>query len=245
MSLSAHFSTYQLFKMRISLLLTSLLFLFLIACEEDAPTRPECAVMTPPTNLSLNETLFLDLSFGQEFGQMADGLRKWQTNINIFVRGNAPQETMDEIDLIIEELDGLSNSIRIRRTTDENSANHILFLGLKEDYVALVEPQAAGIAESNSGFAAIAWNANLEIIRASACVDIINFSPAQKHILREELAQTLGLINDTELVDNTIFHQFIDTTESYSDIDQAMIGFILSSELQAGMCLNEVLDIVE
>ena len=145
------------------------------------------------------------------------------------------------------ELSSLSTFIEIRQVASQEDSNCRLFLGSKEDYVESVEPKAAGIAEGNSGFATIAWNDQNEIIRASACLDVKNYADEQlyRHILREELAQILGLINDTETDDNSIFYQFNSNRTTYSAIDQQLIAYMLGNELKPGMCKSEIMEIIK
>ncbi|MEO0338017.1 MAG: DUF2927 domain-containing protein [Bacteroidota bacterium] len=194
-----------------------------------------------------SQELFLDLAFDQEFGQSTDRLRKWEDDIYIYIEGQTEPEVLLAIDQVIQELNDLSTTIRLTTVAVQEEANLRLFLGEKEDYVALVEPAASGFAEGNSGFATIAWDQDNAIIRASACIDNVNFSDPSllQHVIREELAQVLGLINDTTLDDKSIFYQLGSTQTTYSLIDQLMISYMLGDELSPGMCKEEVLDIVK
>jgi hypothetical protein len=222
-------------------------FLIILAsCQEDE-VEPLCADLPDDFELSETQALFLDLVFDQEFGQSAERLRKWNKPIRIFVEGNAPEEVLSEVDQVIGELNNLSSHIPVTKVYNLEEANLRFFLGEKEDYVALVEPGAAGIAEGNNGFATIAWNDDYEISRASACVDVINITDMNllKHVIREEMAQTLGLINDTELDEESIFYQFSSTSKNYTEADETMISRMLGNELSAGMCKAEVLKGVE
>lgn len=208
-------------------------------CVEEK-VEPVCADL--PTDFKPSETqaLFLDLVFDQEFGQSAERLRKWNAPIQIFIEGSVTDKVQAEIDLVIAELNGLSTFIALSKVSTQEEANLRLFLGEKEDYVALVEPDAAGIAEGNNGFATIAWNNNFMITRASACIDVVNTTDSDrlKHIIREELAQCLGLINDTELDENSMFYQFSSSVANYSQTDQKIIAAMLGNDLKAGMCPN-------
>ncbi len=219
--------------------------LFFGSCTEDVePVCDELPASFMPTDF---QALFLELAFGQEFGKASNRLRKWNMPIKIFIEGNPTANILDEVDLVISELYDLSTKIVISKVADKAQANLILFFGAKEDYVDLIEPKAAGIAEGNSGFATIAWNNNNEIFRASACVDIVNFDGEDfiRHVVREELAQTLGLINDSETEENSIFYQFTNDVTAYSETDKALIAFMLGVDLLPGMCQAEVMDVVE
>ena len=48
----------------------------------------------------------------------------------------------------------------------------------------------------------------------------------QKHILREELTQSLGLFNDSEKYENSIFYDGYSTVTEYSEIDKELIDML-------------------
>ena len=48
----------------------------------------------------------------------------------------------------------------------------------------------------------------------------------QKHILREEVTQCLGLGNDTYQYDNSIFYQGYSTVTEYSELDKEIIKML-------------------
>lgn len=225
--------------------------LFLIAallstsCKRE-PVEPACPDLPESFVPSQTQALFLDLTFDQEFGQASERLRKWDGPISVSIEGDPPAAVRQEVRRVMAELAALSTAIVIDTVATVGAANLRLFLGKMEDYVALVEPAAAGLAEGNSGFATIAWDDTDEITRASACVDIVNFPDPllHRHVLREELAQALGLINDTELEEESIFHQFIDTRTAYSALDSLMIRYMLGDDLRPGMCPEAVMAIV-
>ena len=231
-----------------SLTLALLLIVFLIisSCQKET-VEPSCPPLADTFAPTFTQALFLDLAFGEEFGQSSDQLRKWNNNIQFFIKGSADSTVLKEITATVAELNTLSTQVNIVEVTSESDANLLIFLGTKTDYVTNVEPSAAGIAEGNSGFVAIAWNNQNEIIRSSVCIDVVNFNSTDllRHVIREELAQSLGLINDTDLDETSIFHQFIDANQSYSEMDRKMITYMLGNELQAGMCKREVMGLVD
>jgi hypothetical protein len=51
----------------------------------------------------------------------------------------------------------------------------------------------------------------------------------QKHLLREELTQSLGLVNDSWKYKNSIFYQGWTTTTEYSDIDRELIDILYNN----------------
>ena len=49
---------------------------------------------------------------------------------------------------------------------------------------------------------------------------------AQKHLLREELTQSLGLFNDSWKYPESIFYQGWSTVTEYSDMDKRLIDML-------------------
>lgn len=221
------------------------LFGLLISCEDNL--KYSCPSL--PEYFKSNETqaLFLETAFEPEYGQSSDRLKKWNSDINIFIDGVPTRSRLAEVDTVIKELNKLSTYIPINKVNSKAEANLILYLGSMENYVTAVEPSVANIALGNSGFAAISWNSSNEIIRASACVDIVNFTGLLffKHVLREELAQTLGIVNDTNNNEKSIFYQLPNFTITYSEADKEIISYLLGDELKAGMCKHEALKIID
>ncbi|MEM6377782.1 MAG: DUF2927 domain-containing protein [Bacteroidota bacterium] len=224
------------------------LLLLTSTCQKAPPSIPECDEDIIPTNLAFDQELFLEIAFDQEFGQSASGLRKWEKEILIFAEGKLDNFAVTELNTVLAELNGLNESgTSLTLTQNKSDANLNVFFGTKADYVEELAPEAAGFAEGNSGFVTIAWNQQLEITRAIVCVDNINNTDQAllRHIIREEMAQALGLINDTFLEENTIFYEGFSNLEAYSAFDKKVIGLMLGNELRAGMCVSEVLLFLE
>ncbi|WP_142784931.1 DUF2927 domain-containing protein [Changchengzhania lutea] len=221
-----------------------ILVFFVFACSTERLDSVSCENIDTST-LNFKETLFLDLAFNQEFGGGSEELRKWNNDISIYIVGNAPTETMNEINVIISEISDLNTDLKVRLVQDMDNANLILFLGLKPDYIVDIEPSALGLAEDARGFANILWNTSFEIVKASICIDVINNPDlsTQKHIIREELGQAFGLINDTVLDDTSMFHETIENS-NYSETDLEFMTLMLSNSLEPGMCQSEALKFI-
>jgi len=228
----------KMFSRQLYFVILSALFL---ACEEDNALHT-----CPPFDESLlnqEQQAFMDIAFNQEYGDSAEGLRKWAEDIFIFIQGKPSPLAVSELKKATEEINQLSESINLHFVSQRDSANMVIFFGEKADYITLLEPEAAGFAEESRGFVSIAWNDRLEIVNASVCVDVVNHpdAEAQNHIIREEVAQALGLINDTKLIENSIFYQGSPGLQTYSTLDKKMIRTILNPKVTAGMCRSEVL----
>ena len=64
--------------------------------------------------------------------------------------------------------------------------------------------------------------------------------PAQKHLLREELTQSLGLARDSSWYLESIFQSEWTTTNSYSDIDKELIRLLYHPRMRQGLDAERV-----
>jgi len=216
-----------------------------MSCQEDLEL-PAC----PPfdeTTLSQEQQVFVDIVFGNEFGNDVDRLRKWRRDISIYVPELPAPFLQNELDSIIREINGLSETIMLQQVQREADANMIVFFGDGATYVREYEEQAAGLTESNRGLFSIDWNRQTyEISRATVWVDTVNETDPDclRHILREELTQALGLANDTDEYPESIFYSVYTCTPAYSELDKTYLVDFLSPSLRAGMCEAEVIGVL-
>ncbi|WP_373398695.1 DUF2927 domain-containing protein [Algoriphagus halophilus] len=89
-------------------------------------------------------------------------------------------------------------------------------------------PSAEEFIGTNRGLFSIEYELNsFEIINASCWIDTkAGLSPGcYKHLIREELTQALGMVNDIDTQDESIFLQQFTCTPEYSERDKEFIVF--------------------
>ena len=81
---------------------------------------------------------------------------------------------------------------------------------------------------TNNNYGVFVYYGKTYITRANVFVDIYRTKSinAQKHLLREEVTQSLGLFNDTYDYPNSIFYQGWTETTKYADIDVKLIKML-------------------
>ena len=63
----------------------------------------------------------------------------------------------------------------------------------------------------------------------------------QKHLLREELTQSLGLARDSELYSESIFQQSFSTkTTEYAPIDRDLVRLLYHPKMKVGLDRDQV-----
>ncbi len=220
-----------------------LLLVISICCSKDHHTGT--TNHTPPLNEV--QQYFFDVAFGNEFGTAYTNLRKWQQDIYIYVPNSSLNELNEELNKIIKELDSLQTGIVIKRVTDSAQSNYIVYIGNSDTYVTKYEPAAAPYVADNYGLFYIYWDDDYTITRGSMYIDIVRTagSDCRKHLLREELTQSLGLMNDSYTYPESIFYQPWTCGDAYAPVDVSLIQYLYNPRLKAGMTKEETETIIE
>lgn len=185
------------------------------------------------------KSYFKEIALGSEYGNSGDKtIKKWVNDIVVFVPQNMPDYLVVELDKVISELNLLIQPIKIYKTTQQSKANLRIFVCTAEEYLK-AEPKAKKLVAGNLGLFYVYPNAKGEIQKGTIFIDNhrLKAHDTQKHILREEFTQSLGLMNDSERYPNSIFYQKWSRTQSFSDLDREVISILYSEKIKAG--LNE------
>lgn len=190
-------------------------------------------------NITLEEVkaYFLEVALQEEFyKEQKQILRKWKGEIRYQVQGKASEELLEELQKIVEELAWLTG-LSIKRVISAQNANLIIFFGKGKDYT-LVEPAAKAYIASNRGLFFFRNNAQGAIKSATLYVETQDKKislTAQKHLLREELTQVLGLPNDSPRYPKSIFYKPWSLSTQYAPIDRFLIALLYHPELSTGL----------
>jgi len=166
---------------------------------------------------------FNEIALKDEFsGEVLSNPIKWTSDIRIYVKGEKKQYLILELSKIISELNDLIEYINISIVSDSTQSNMPIFFGSMEEY-NIIFPYSRKY--SNQLGLGSLWTNNNEIYFAKIFVDTKNHLSIseEKHVLREELTQCLGLPNDSWKYPNSIFYQGWTSITEYSDIDKLLI----------------------
>tara|TARA_Y100000590_G_scaffold466438_1_gene641807 strand:- start:3725 stop:4423 length:699 start_codon:yes stop_codon:yes gene_type:complete len=184
---------------------------------------------------------FKEIALGFEFGSSSELTRKWCSEMKIFIGGDTNPNLLNELNKIIGEIEDLStDDFSIEIVSDSAKSNYYLYFGKGEDYANLFPSQSSYV-NSNWGLFSIWWNSVNCLNRGHMYVDIYRADDkGQKHLLREELTQSLGLAKDSNKYQNSIFQSSWTTTTSFSQIDKDVIRLLYHPEMQNGLKEFEV-----
>jgi len=163
-----------------------------------------------------------------EFDPSNHTISRWNEDVKIFVKGTKKESLITELNSIVSELNDLIDPIDIKIVENESESNVVLFFGSPQGFTNLY-PNLKPYMEKNWGFFEIFGGE--EITSGRVFVDIVRNKTltGQKHILREELTQSLGFCNDSYLYPESIFYQDWTETTEYAQIDKEIIKLLYNN----------------
>jgi hypothetical protein len=201
-----------------------------VACSEEEPRKALTVY-----DESLIE-YFNEVALGFEFGGASEVTRKWTTDMRIFVGGNNHPDLVAELQNILGEINTLAtDGFSVSVVTDTLESNFYIFLGSGTDYSKRF-PSLANLVLSNWGLFNISFDPSNQINGGTMYVDTDRANSfEEKHLLREELTQSLGLGRDSHRYPSSIFQANWTETTQYSDMDKDLIRLLYHPLMKIGL----------
>ena len=185
---------------------------------------------------------FKEIAIGSEYGDQVNVITKWASKMKIYVGGSPAPENILELTKITNEINILvSDGFQIDIVSDSAESNFYIFFGSKYDIAKKFPDSAKHLDYTDALFTVYALPEIHEVFAGYMYVDIFRTSiTEQHHLLREELTQSLGLMNDSPTYYNSIFQSSWTKTTEYSDIDKELIRILYNKKIRAGHTIDEV-----
>ena len=184
--------------------------------EKDYDTSKSSKPRTQETIDYYNEIVM-----NSEFDGRKNDAEKWTEDMKIFVEGNPSVELLDELDRIVLELNEIINPIDIKIVNNRNNANMFIYFGSADGFASKYPYISRSLIEKNWGLFSVGGNSGEMYVDIYRADDL-----EQKHLLREELTQSLGLYNDSYKYPESIFYQKWTTTTEFAPIDIEIIEML-------------------
>lgn len=165
-----------------------------------------------------------EISLGREFESDKTQLYRWTTDMKIYVYGKTTPSLNKELRNIVSELNQIINPIDIEIVSDRSSANMFIYFGSYLDFQSERPNEDPKLLEENWGLFRTFENEGYMYVDVERADEL-----EQKHLLREELTQSLGLFNDSYKYPESIFYQEWTTTTEYSKIDREVIDMLYNN----------------
>jgi len=189
---------------------------------------------------------FQMLTLATEFGPNIPLLKKWTKPMYIYVSGNPKPELITELQSIIAELNPLfTDGFEMQLVADSMASNFHIFLGDKSTYSKMY-PATAPLLKENTGLFTYYINPDFSIASGHIFVETNHTQMRfQKHILREELTQSLGFPNDIQYYRNSVFYDQWSDVQTYSPLDIEVIRLMYHPQMIPRLSATSVGSILE
>jgi len=168
---------------------------------------------------------FDEIAMGTEDGKRYKNVSRYTTDVKIYMEGHKPQYIVDELNKIVSELNGIINSIDVEVVNNKNDANMIISIGsiekLKEVYPVFKNDMYRNC---NAAFAMGINYSN--VVLNTDNIRTVNHA---KHVLREELTQAMGLLNDSWKYPESMFYDGVSEPTEYAPIDRELIDILYNN----------------
>jgi hypothetical protein len=173
---------------------------------------------------------FSELVFKSDLHTKAVKLSKWNKDIMIGLTGEYTKEDSIEVRKIVNELNDIIKTINIEITTFENSNLKIHFVGY-EEFDNYYKYASVG----THGFLLIRHNFVKEITNGFILINKSLSGNDRKSTIRNEISNSLGLINDSYKYPTSAFQQFENNNITYNKMDKKVIGLLYNYGLPTGL----------
>lgn len=169
---------------------------------------------------------FKEITLSTENGESLSAPYRWTNNVKIWVDGNIPYYLENELVKVVGELNDIINTIEIEIVNNKSESNLIIYFGGPSDFNRYCNPDDKSLASNCNGFFEVGNNNGLIFINLE---ETSGRSTYQRHILREEVTQSLGLFNDSNKYPESIFYQKSlgdQSVTEYSELDKELIDML-------------------
>ncbi|MBI2335155.1 MAG: DUF2927 domain-containing protein [Deltaproteobacteria bacterium] len=173
---------------------------------------------------------FLTTALGSEYGNKNPMIKKWNQNLRIVVKGNPKAEDLQTLRQVVGDLNSLVQPIQLQFSSDRPNVT-IYFVPVSQ-FKSYLKEYVPG----NMGFAYILWDGAYNIYEATVLISTEKITQLERnHLIREELTQSLGLLNDSFIYPDSIFYQKWTQVQTYAPIDRKVIQILYDPKIKPGM----------
>lgn len=181
---------------------------------------------------------FAEIAGDSEYGGSGSSIHKWRTDIRIAVHGGPTGADLAALDAVITDIDAIVDTIDFEIV--QSGGNVDLHFTPTSEFSTILPQYVSG----NLGFFWVWWDDAGWITDAVVLVSTTDVDETERaHLLREELTQMLGLMNDSYSYPDSTFYQGWTYVTEYTPLDEVIIGMLYDPRVSAGMTVADVIDL--
>lgn len=191
---------------------------------------------TTPTDKELD--YFKEIALGFEYND--DGkIHKWtKETITVKITGSPSQDNIDYVKVVLFDLMNITDyKLNFKVVDDQNRSDIEIYFGKLSTFDSRTPYYVRG----NWGFFIIWCNQNENIYRSEILISTDRPNKNEiKHLIREEITQSLGLGKDSYDYKNSMFYQGWTDISQFSEIDRKLIQMLYLDKVKSGMNEEEI-----
>lgn len=189
-------------------------------------------------------SFFNEIALKSEYGESSNRINKWNIPMILYVQTDTIYEKQTQwiretANKINASTDG---AFELQITDDISLANSVIYLCSLQNLPFYNESFASEIDKTSAGYFHFYWS-NFEINRAEIFINTTIPLKIQKSTIFEELTQTIGLANDSEKYEDSVFYKWKvpDSifTYAYNKMDIKIIKTLYNPKIKVGMNIRE------
>ena len=195
----------------------------------------------PPVSSSSAIDYFMEIALGAEWGDLGQRIRRWhKAELTVSVLGTPTEADWRSLQQVSQELEQWTG-LQFNLLANASISDIEIHFAPEAEFPRLLPSYRPG----NKGFFWVWWN-DQGIEHATILIDSQTIDEqARAHLIREELTQSLGLMQDSWRQADSIFYQGWTTTSSYAAIDTSVIAMLYHPQVRSGMTAQEVQRLLE
>jgi hypothetical protein len=190
------------------------------------PSAPPASTVDPQAALDY----FSEIALGAEYGDDGSAIKKWATDVRIAVHGDPSAQDLATLDDVLADLNALIGPIEL--SIVDSDANADIYFAPESEFSSIA-PEYIPV---NMGFFWTWWDGAGAITETRILISTTGITQTERdHVIREELTQCLGLMNDSYAYEDSMFYLPWSTTTEFAAIDEDLIEMLYLPEITPGM----------
>lgn len=182
---------------------------------------------------------FKEIALQVEYGSGMHQIHKWVEELKIKVIGAPTTEDLEALESTMDNLNALSENLHLRHAKKDEATNMEIYFIPHSEFLTKGYVEES-VLKDNWGLGVIWWNRFGEINRAVILIatDRTN-STERAHLIREEVTQSLGLLNDSWEDSESLFYQGWGT-QNYTVRDEKVVQILYDPRIKPNMAELDV-----
>lgn len=208
--------------------------------QERSSVDPQASYLNGKGDYSAEDiSYFKEIALKVEYGTQMYRIHKWTEELRLKIIGDPDVQDKHALDTTIQTLNKLSENLKLRYAQDNERANVEVYFIPHAEFLKHTSVEEV-VLESNWGLGAVWWNGQGEIYQAEILIAIDRPSVEERaHLIREELTQTLGVLNDSWEKPESIFYQGWGA-QDYTELDKKVVQILYDERIRPNMKEEEL-----